>query len=73
MRQIPPFELIEHWSPAQTLAAYDYCRLMSDMLWNRYHDVLLEEMVRQDQITEPAQESTGDDNLQLPFEEDPSF
>lgn len=73
MTQVPPFALMKHWSPAQTLAAYDYCRLMSEMLWNQYQDVLLEEMIRQDKLTEPMVRNTGDENLQLPFEGDPPF
>ena len=42
MKPEPLFPLTEEWSPAQKLAVYDFCRLLSETLWQQYEDELLD-------------------------------
>ena len=71
MKPPPLFALTEEWSPAQKLAVYDFCRLLSETLWLQYEDVLLEEMMRIDRangFTDPC--AAEERNLELPFDDD---
>jgi hypothetical protein len=68
----PPLSIMETWSPEQKLAVYDFCRLISEMLWQQDRDRLLQAMIRDDQ--EHGFEHAHDNpNLELPFEDDPPF
>lgn len=65
------FPLAEDWSPAQKLAVYDFCRLLSETLWQQYEDELIDEMIRIDHANGFAPLSAADDrNLELPFDDD---
>jgi hypothetical protein len=74
MNTIPPLPLIDEWTPAQKLAVYDFCRLMSEILWQHYEDILLEEMMRIDHDNGLDHFNTAvDRNLELPFDDDLTF
>lgn len=63
-------ELTERWTPEQLLAAYDFCCLMSDTLWQQHEDTLLEQMVERDrEKTEEPINGQYHDNLELPFDD----
>lgn len=67
----PPLTLIDEWTPAQKLAVYDFCRLMSETLWQQHEDVLLEEMMRIDRANGFEHQHPVDNrNLELPFWDD---
>ncbi|MCB1873317.1 MAG: hypothetical protein KDI49_15165 [Gammaproteobacteria bacterium] len=72
MNTLPPLPLFNEWTPAQKLAVYDFCRLMSELLWQQHRDLLLEEMMRIDRAN--GFEHLADDrNLELPFDNDLDF
>lgn len=74
MNARPLLHLIDACTPAQKLAVYDFCRLMSEILWQRHEDVLLEEMMRIDR--ENGFEHLNTDagrNLELPFDDEIKF
>ena len=74
MKPEPFFPLIEAWSPAQKLAVYDFCRLLSETLWQQYEDELIDEMIRLDRTNGFAPlRDTDDRNLELPFDDELSF
>lgn len=63
-------ELTERWTPEQLLAAYDFCCLMSDTLWQQHEQTLLEQMVERDR--EGAEEPVSGqrhDSPELPFDD----
>jgi hypothetical protein len=64
-------ELTQQWTPEQLLAAYDFCCLMSDTLWQQHEDTLLELMVERDRISDNNNRSgcQQSDNLELPFDD----
>lgn len=64
-------ELTQQWTPEQLLAAYDFCCLMSDTLWQQHEDTLLELMVERDRISDTFNQLSGEpnDNLELPFDD----
>jgi len=65
----PSLPLIDEWTPAQKLAVYDFCRLMSELLWQQDRDLLLEEMMRIDRAN-GCEHQADDRNLELPFGDD---
>ena len=70
----PPLSIMATWSPEQKLAVYDFCRLISEIFWQRDRDSLLEAMIRDDQ--EHGFElayNLDNRNLELPFEHDLPF
>ena len=69
-----PYELMQNWTPQQLLAVYDFCRLMSEGIWQQHEDTLLQLMIELDRDTEsePLDNNTGD-NLELPFDDVNSF
>ncbi|MCP5146462.1 MAG: hypothetical protein H6978_16755 [Gammaproteobacteria bacterium] len=74
MSTLWPFPLIDEWTPAQKLTVYDFCRLMSEILWQQYEDVLLKEMMRIDRENGfDHGDPVADRNLELPFEDDLTF
>jgi hypothetical protein len=48
MNQQPLFPIMETWSTSQKLAVYDFCKILSELLWQQYEEVLIEEMIRLD-------------------------
>ena len=69
-----PLSMMETWSPEQRLAVYDFCRLISETLWQHDHDRLLEAMIRDDQARGFDHAYDLDNqNLELPFEDDLPF
>lgn len=74
MSTLPLLHLIDAYTPAQKLAVYDFCRLMSEILWQRYEDVLLEEMMRIDHDNgfDHLNREAGH-NLELPFDDEITF
>lgn len=72
MNTLPPLPLIDEWPPAQKLAVYDFCRLMSEILWQHYEDILLEEMIKIDREN-GFEHHLDDRNLDLPFDDDLTF
>lgn len=67
----PPLSVIDEWTPPQKLAVYEFCRLMGEILWQQYEDVLLAEMIRIDRARGFEQPSpVAERNLELPFEDD---
>ena len=69
-----PLSMMETWSPEQRLAVYDFCRLISEILWQHDRDGLLEAMIRDDHKRDF--DHTGDldnPNLERPFEDDLPF
>ena len=69
-----PLSMMETWSPEQRLAVYDFCRLISEILWQHDRDGLLEAMIRDDH--KRGFDHTGDldnPNLELPFDDDLPF
>ena len=71
MKPEPLFPLTEDWSPAQKLAVYDFCRLLSEMLWQHYEDDLIDEMIRLDRRNGFAPLRDIDErNLELPFDDE---
>jgi len=70
----PPLSIMETWSPEQKLALYDFCRLISEILWQRDRDSLLEAMIHDDQ-DRGFEHPYGLDNrnLELPFDDDLPF
>jgi hypothetical protein len=74
MKPEPLFPLTEDWSPAQKLAVYDFCRLLSETLWQQYEDELIDEMIRLDRTNGFAPLRDVDErNLELPFDDELSF
>jgi len=74
MSALPLLHLIDAHTPAQKLAVYDFCRLMSEILWQRYEDVLLEEMMRIDHDNGFDHLNTeAGCNLELPFDDEITF
>jgi hypothetical protein len=74
MKPEPLFPLTEDWSPAQKLAVYDFCRLLSETLWQQYEDELIDEMIRLDRTNGLAPLRDVDErNLELPFDDELSF
>lgn len=75
MRTSPlPLPVMETWSVEQKLAVYDFCRLISEILWQHDHDRLLEAMIRDDHERGFNHTSLIDNpNLELPFEDDLPF
>jgi hypothetical protein len=71
MKHIPHFALMDEWTPSQALAVYDFCRLLSETLWLRYHDVLLEQMIACDRAHGFEHLEPPNDNL--PFDDDMPF
>jgi len=72
MKPAPLFPLAETWSSAQKLAVYDFCRLLSETLWQQYQDELLDEMLREDQRHGfDLMRDADNANLELPFDDDP--
>ena len=68
------FPLTEDWSPAQKLAVYDFCRLLSETLWQQYEDELIDEMIRLDRANGFAPLRGADErNLELPFDDELIF
>jgi len=45
MNPLPRKEMIDQWTPAQLLAVYDFCQLMSHTLWNHYQGELIEQLL----------------------------
>lgn len=74
MRHLPHYPLMDQWTPGQALAVYDFCRLLTETLWQRYQDVLLEEMIEIDRA-HGFEHIHGNDeeNLDLPFDDDLPF
>ena len=73
-RSTLPLSIMKTWSPEQKLAVYDFCRLISEMLWQQDRDCLLEAMIRDDQ--EHGFDHAYDldhPNLELPFDDDLPF
>ena len=74
MSALPLLHLIDACTPAQKLAVYDFCRLMSEIFWQRYEDVLLEEMMRIDRDNGFDHFNTeAGRNLELPFDDEITF
>jgi hypothetical protein len=74
MKTQPLFPLTEEWSPAQKLAVYDFCRLLSETLWQHYEDDLIAEMIRLDRANGFAPLRDADErNLELPFDDELTF
>jgi len=74
MSALPLLHLIDACTPAQKLAVYDFCRLLSEILWQRYEDALLEEMMRIDQDNGFDHFNTEiGHNLELPFDDEITF
>ncbi len=69
-----PLSIIDTWSPEQKLAVYDFCRLISEILWQHDRDGLLEAMIRDDNDRGFNHAYDIDNrNLELPFEDDWPF
>ena len=69
-----PLSMMETWSPEQRLAVYDFCRLISEILWQHDRDGLLQAMIRDDQERGFDHDYDFDNrNLELPFEDDLPF
>jgi hypothetical protein len=67
----PLLAMMQHWSPEQKLAVYDFCRLISETLWQHYEDVLLEQMINADRDNGFENlNNASHRNLELPFEDD---
>lgn len=62
-----PEKLMRNWTPQQVLAVYDFCRLMSDAIWQQHEDTLLNQMVAEDHQSAHELDDTRSDNLELPF------
>ena len=74
MKPEPLFPLTEEWSPAQKLAVYDFCRLLSETLWQHYENDLIEEMIRLDRANGFTPLTDVDErNLELPFDDELTF
>lgn len=74
MKQFPRFAGMDEWTPAQALAVYECCHLLSQTIWDRYESVLLEEMTKVDRVRQFDRFSTShEDNLELPFDDDIPF
>ena len=66
-----PLWMIDEWTPAQKLAVYDFCRLISETLWQQYQTALLDEMIRLDRDNGFEHLYHQDDrNLELPFDDE---
>jgi hypothetical protein len=65
---------MDQWTPSQVLAVYDFCQLLTETLWQRYGDILLEQMIDIDRENGfyPV-EPPLDDVLQQPFDADIPF
>lgn len=75
MKQPLPDELMQNWSPEQLLAVYDFCKLMSEAIWQQHEDVLLEQMIDSDREREAdlLERQTDNGNLELPFDDNTPF
>jgi hypothetical protein len=74
VKPIPPFALMDEWTPSQLLAVYDFCQLITESLWQRYDDILIQEMIASDrQNGFHSVEPPLDDDLQQPFDDDIPF
>jgi len=73
----PPLLLLsimQSWSPEQKLALYDFCRILSEVLWQQDRDSLLQAMIHDDQQHGFAHAHDPDNpNLELPFDDDLPF
>ncbi len=66
-------DMMDRWSTQQKLAVYDFCRTVSEYLWQHYRDDLLEEMLRDDiQRGFDHHIDIDNPNLELPLD-DPLF
>lgn len=68
--------LIEGWTAVEARAIHEFCQRLSDRLWERYEEVLIEHLLELDRVdvalepTDRADERT----LPLPFmEPEPPF
>ena len=69
-----PLPIMDTWSADQKLAVYDFCRLISEILWQHDRDGLLQAMIRDDQQRGFDHNYDFDNpNLELPFEDDLPF
>jgi len=69
-----PLPIIDTWSADQKLAVYDFCRLISEILWQHDREGLLEAMIRDDQARGFDHAGNLDNrHLELPFEDDLPF
>ena len=69
-----PLAIMESWSPEQKLAVYDFCRIISESLWQQDRDGLLEAMIRDDRERGFDHGHNFDNpNLELPFDDDLPF
>ena len=69
-----PLAIMQSWTPEQKLAVYDFCRIMSEVLWQHDRDNLLQAMIHDDQQRgfEHAVDPNNP-NLELPFDDDLPF
>ena len=69
-----PLPIMETWSAEQKLAVYDFCRIISEILWQHDRDGLLQAMIRDDNERGLDHNSDLDNpNLELPFEDNLPF
>lgn len=58
----------------QLLAIYDLCQIITENLWLRHEQALLEQMIEQHRINgQTALAGTANDNLELPFDDELPF
>ena len=69
-----PLPIMQTWSPEQKLAVYDFCRIISESLWQHDRDSLLQAMILDDQQHGFEHAHDPDNpNLELPFDDDLPF
>lgn len=67
----PTFELIPlNWTNDQALAVYDFCSALQELVWRRYHDALVDPLLKA-QFQACAANPSVDRTYPLPFDDTP--
>ena len=59
--------LVEGWTAAEAQVIHEFCQRLSDRLWERYEEVLIEHLLGLDGTSEPPQPSDPASGYTLPL------
>ncbi len=65
-----PVPIPENWTNDQALAVYDFCSTLQELVWRRYHDALIDPMLKE-QFEASATRQIDDRTWPLPFDDMP--
>ncbi len=65
---------MDQFTPSQLLAVYDFCQLLTETLWQRYEDILIEQMIAVDRANGFHHlDPTHQNHHEQPFDDDIPF